>query len=238
MALNRPRGVLSGSTLKLLACALMLTDHIGFLLFPRLIVLRYIGRLAYPIFAYFIAEGCRYTRNRTRRLLWLAVPAAVMALVCYLYDGKWQGNVFITFTYSVALIYLLDAVRTQATRAVWRGVAAGGVFLAALAAVWWLCEVAPVDYGYYGVLLPVFVYAADMLSPRDSRFVRLGGLAVGLVLLSLDIGRYQYLCLFALIPLALYNGERGRYPLKWFFYLFYPLHLAILQLVDTLLKNA
>lgn len=238
MTPTRPRGFLSGSTLKLLACALMLVDHIGFILFPRLTVLRQIGRLAFPLFAFFIAEGCRYTRNRTRRLLWLAVPAAVMALVCFLYDGKWLGNIFVTFTYAVALIYLLDAVRTQATRAVWRGVAAGGVFLAALAAVWWLCEVLPVDYGYYGVLAPVFVYAADMLSPRDSHLIRLGGLAIGLALISHDLGSYQYYSFLALIPLALYNGERGRYPLKYFFYLFYPLHLAALQLIDTLLKNA
>ena len=234
MTPTRPRGFLSGSTLKIIACALMLVDHIGFILFPRLTVLRQIGRLAYPIFAFFIAEGCRHTKNRIRRLLWLAVPAAVMALVCFLYEGKWQGNIFITFTYAAALIFLLDAVRTQFSRGVWRGVAAVTLFLAALVAVWWLCEILPVDYGYYGVLVPVFVCAADMLSPRDSHLIRLGGLAVGLALVCHDLGSYQCYSFLALIPLALYNGERGRYPLKYFFYLFYPLHLVILQLISEL----
>lgn len=44
----------------------MLVDHIGYLLLPDVVWLRWIGRLALPIFAYFVAEGCRHTRNRWR----------------------------------------------------------------------------------------------------------------------------------------------------------------------------
>ncbi len=109
-----------------------------------------------------------------------------------------------------------------------------GGFFVALAALWWLCGVLPTDYGFYGVLVPVFVRAADMLTPHDSHYSRLAGLAVGLLLLAYDMGGIQYLSLFALIPLALYDGTRGRYPLRYFFYLFYPLHLLVLQLIDTL----
>jgi len=44
----------------------MTVDHLGFILFPSLIILRIIGRIAFPIFAYMIAEGCRYTKNEKR----------------------------------------------------------------------------------------------------------------------------------------------------------------------------
>ena len=54
---------LSASTLKIIACILMVVDHLGAILLPQYMILRVIGRLSYPIFAYFIAEGCRYTRN-------------------------------------------------------------------------------------------------------------------------------------------------------------------------------
>lgn len=231
MPSHNPRGVLSGSTLKLIACALMLVDHMGLMLFPSLGIMRQIGRLAFPLFAFFIAEGCRHTHNRLRRLLWLAIPAAVMTLVYYLYDGEWQGSIFLTFTYSAALIWLLDIA--CAARG-WRMAAAIGGFFAALAAMWWLCDILPIDYGFYGALVPVFVRAADMIAPRPCHAIRLAGLAVGLLLLAYDMGGIQYLSLFALIPLALYDGTRGRYPLKYFFYLFYPLHLVVLQLIDTL----
>lgn len=229
--IDNPLGLLSGSTLKLIACALMLVDHIGLILFPSLRILRQIGRLAFPLFAFFIAEGCRHTHNRLRRLLWLAVPALVMTLVFYLYNGEWQGSIFLTFTYSAALIWLLDIA--SAARG-WRMAAVIGGFFAALAVVWWLCGVLPTDYGFYGIIVPVFVRAADMFVPRPSHYTRLAGLAAGLLLLSYHIGSFQYLCLLALIPLALYDGTRGRYPLRYFFYAFYPLHLMLLQLIDTL----
>ena len=59
-------GSLSGNQLKIIAAISMTVDHLGFILFPSLIILRIIGRIAFPIFAYMIAEGCRYTKNEKR----------------------------------------------------------------------------------------------------------------------------------------------------------------------------
>ena len=55
---------LTGNQLKLIALITMTIDHIGFMLLPQVKILRAIGRIAFPIFAYMIAEGCQYTRNR------------------------------------------------------------------------------------------------------------------------------------------------------------------------------
>ena len=60
---------LSSNALKLIALVSMTVDHIGLILFPQYRVLRIIGRIAFPIFAYMIAEGCRYTSNRIRYFL-------------------------------------------------------------------------------------------------------------------------------------------------------------------------
>ena len=61
------KGILNGNHLKLIAAFSMLLDHAGILLFPQIRMLRIIGRLAYPIFAFMIAEGCRYTKNKAKR---------------------------------------------------------------------------------------------------------------------------------------------------------------------------
>ncbi len=57
-----PIGFISNFSLKIIACIAMTIDHIGYLLFPNIIVFRIIGRLAFPILAYLIAEGCKYTK--------------------------------------------------------------------------------------------------------------------------------------------------------------------------------
>ena len=61
--------VLDGNQLKLIAAFAMLLDHMGVLLFPQVRLLRILGRLAYPVFAFMIAEGCRYTKNKLRYFL-------------------------------------------------------------------------------------------------------------------------------------------------------------------------
>ena len=55
---------LSNDRLKIIAAAAMLIDHIGAYLLPQVRILRIIGRIAFPIFAFMIAEGCRYTKNK------------------------------------------------------------------------------------------------------------------------------------------------------------------------------
>ena len=64
---NIYRGCLSGNVLKVLACIFMFIDHIGMILLPDVVVLRVVGRLAMPLFAFMFAEGCFYTRRRWRR---------------------------------------------------------------------------------------------------------------------------------------------------------------------------
>ena len=60
---------LTGNQLKLIALFAMTCDHVGMQIFPQLLWLRMIGRLAMPIYAFMIAEGCRHTRNRKKYLL-------------------------------------------------------------------------------------------------------------------------------------------------------------------------
>lgn len=75
---------MNATTLKIIGMIAMTIDHIGYFLFPQSVGFRVIGRIAYPIFAYMIAEGCRYTRNKARYFLSIFCIGCVCSLVSYL----------------------------------------------------------------------------------------------------------------------------------------------------------
>ena len=99
---------LSGNALKIIAALTMLIDHIGYMLFPRVIILRIIGRLAFPIFAFMIAEGCKHTRNKLRYILTVGIFAAAVQIVYGVVMRSWKMSVLVTFTLAILLVYLFQ----------------------------------------------------------------------------------------------------------------------------------
>ena len=219
---------LSGNALKLLAALFMTIDHVGVLLLPHVIVLRILGRLALPIFAFMIAEGCRYTRNRLRYFGSVFALGVLCQIVYYLADRSLYFSILITFSLSIATIYALQDWKEQKTTR------SALVFFGAVAGVYALNRVFAIDYGFWGCMLPVFA-AAFQKTAWDRPWVNLGMLGLGLLVLAADLGQIQYYALPALPLLACYNGRRGRWKLKYFFYLFYPIHLVLLQGIALLL---
>lgn len=243
---ERSFGLLSASTLKLLACLFMLIDHAGLRLFPAYRILRIIGRLAFPLFAFFIAEGCRYTRNKKKRFLLVFVLGVICEVVYVIYAGKVEGNVLLTFSCSILLIYALQAVKKHtAVSSVPKCILSIVTFVGLLIVSGVLAVLLDLDYGLTGILLPVFTSlfdykdgeCADGFRHLDRPLVKLLTFSVGLFLLVLDHGitTLQVYCLFAIPLLLLYNGKPGVRRFKYGFYLFYPLHLLLLEAIALLL---
>lgn len=218
----------TGNQLKIIAMIAMTCDHVGLQLLPGVRILRIIGRLALPIFAYMIAEGCRYTRNRKKYLLRIALLAAVCQAVYFFAMGSLYQCILVTFSLSIGLIYALD--RWQERRAAADRVLALGM----LAAVFALCVVLPdflpgfeIDYGLMGVLLPVLIY----FGKPSHHF-----LLAGLILLCFAYGGLQWWSLLAVPLLGQYNEQRGRYNIGKLFYVYYPAHLVVIYGMSLLLK--
>lgn len=219
---------LNGNQLKILALIAMTIDHIGCYLYPTHEWMRIVGRLAFPIFAYMIAEGARYTKNRKKYLGMMFGLGVICQIVYYFAMGSLFQCILITFTFSIVLIYALDY-------AIQRKNAEGWILLGLLfIAVFFLVYVLPkllshtdynVDYGIWGVLFPVFVYLGG-----KNKWARLALAAIPLVFLALSYPKQEY-ALFALVPLALYNGTRGKWKMKYLFYIYYPLHLVVIYAV-------
>lgn len=230
--------IMNSAQLKILACLFMLIDHIGAVLYPEVRILRIIGRLAFPIFVFLVAEGYRRTKDLTDYMGRLLVFALISQLA---FNAAFLGsatkpdnlnlNVLFTLVMGVYSLYLYDKKQNL-----------GYVILIAV-----VCEALHTDYGAFGVLL-IFVshkYYDD--------FIKLTTGYVGLMVLyvvnwifsykamnpSLDLVAIitkhhpiEPVALLALLLIKVYNGKRGL-KLKYLFYAFYPVHLFILSFISN-----
>ncbi|MBO5077674.1 MAG: TraX protein [Clostridia bacterium] len=224
--------VLSGSWLKIIATAAMLIDHIAavflrsdpvalFTVFGRTLtlyaLLRGIGRIAFPIYAFLITEGFIHTGDRKRYGISLALFALISEVPWDLvHHDKFfsiaSQNVFFTLFLGYLAICMAEKYREKPfIQAAW---------LIGLLIVSLLLRA---DYGISGYCFIVFMYAL-----RERELLRA---VIGCGFLS-----SRWKAGLAFIPIALYNGKRGfiRGPVaKYFFYVFYPLHLLVLYLIKV-----
>lgn len=223
---------LTNNQLKIIAMLAMLSDHIGKELLPQYPVLQIIGRLAFPIFAYMIAEGCFYTKNKMRYFLTVALLGVGCQAVYLVAEHSFYQNILITFSLSIILIFSLENFRIK------REKISAIILFSTASVVFAICVVMPfalkeqgfqIDYGIFGTLLPVAVfYAPD----KSRKLVYTFGM---LILLSNSIGGIQWFSLLSVPLLALYNQKRGKYNIKPLFYIFYPAHLVVIYLISLLM---
>lgn len=225
---------LSQEGLKFLACAIMLLDHIGATLIPWG-TLRIIGRLAFPIFCFLLAEGAHYTRNPRNYLLRLGIGAILSELpfdLALFGSWSWQHQ-------SVMITLLLGAMALLAMKRMTQPLLKILVLLLFAC----LADFMNTDYGGAGVLM-IALFGLT----RERKYGWLVQL-LGMYLICRwiipggavwFIGRYVFIEIFAilaLIPIRLYSGEKSTSSraVQWAFYLFYPVHLWILYLISILL---
>ena len=235
--MEQSRG-LDGGALKCIAAALMLTDHVGAILLPEVPVLRCVGRLAFPIFAFFIAEGYAHTRNFGRYFRRLAILAVVSEIPFNLENGAvfdlTRQNVLWTFCLALLTLRGLEALGRERGFGRWSG--CGLVLAAGFAAG----ELLRTDYGGWGVVTVALLYLC-----RDGKYAKLwlllamaavNGLGMGSLTMPVFGGEMpiQIFAVAALPVIWLYNGQAGPKGLRRAFYVFYPAHLLVLEGIRTL----
>lgn len=234
---------LSANALKIIALVTMTIDHTGLLLMNNYMPFRILGRLAFPIFAYMIAEGCRYTKNKRNYFLRIFALGCFCQIVYYITERSVYQGILMTFSVSILLSYVVLWVENRIgesyedTRLVnkillWL-LPVGLILLTAvicgeirlLPGGWYISF----DYGFYGILLPVLIVLG-----RDQK-QRLLLAAVGMMLTAFSLGDIQWYSLVALFPLACYNGQRGKWNMKYLFYIYYPMHMAVIYGLSMLI---
>lgn len=241
---------LTGHTLKLIAVITMLIDHIGYALLeigllPRIsdavlagnsfdflpadyhfwynfdLVLRFIGRLAFPIFCFLLVEGFLHTKNVKKYALRLAIFALLSEVpfdlvVSNTFFDLSSQNVF--FTLFIGLLVLWGMQYFASTLPTHMVPLRYLVALTGMMAAHFL----QTDYAAFGVLLIMLLY--------EFRNNRLWQCITGAILMLFK----SYTGPLAFLLIFFYNGERGKQLPKYFFYAFYPVHLLILFLLRTL----
>ena len=207
--------VLNSEAVKIIALVTMLIDHIGYIMYGHIDtgvynVLRGIGRISFPLFAFLIAEGFFYTKDEKKYLLRIIYTGSVNVLftftiallvlyVCRYYDKKGQGFGILHFLTAVVGMALAFLIRS--------------------------------DYSYCGVAL-VFVFYYMRYNKGTGYYF-----TAALIMILYGESISSLAAVFSLVFIYLYNGEKGKYGnrIKWFFYVFYPVHMMILGIIGRFL---
>ncbi len=239
---NLPFGGLRKEALQILAVIFMLSDHIWatFMSFGNWMT--YVGRLAFPIFAFFVAEGfCRSSdvKKYALRLLGFGIISEIPFNLFYSSRifNPYHQNVMFTLLLGLFAIIVIDRLKKDRSA---KNIALSVLWLLLIAIA---SVIGFADYGFSGVITVVMFYLF-----RDFPFARVLQL-VAMVLINIVFFEGQVIpvelfgkafeiptqafAVFALIPIWLYGGKRYKKnkAVQYGFYAFYPLHMLVLYLI-------
>lgn len=227
--------------LKIIAIISMTIDHIGANLLPNGLlndIFRSIGRLAFPIFAFCIGEGYRHSKSLLKyvvRIAFCAFIAEVILIIYYLLSG--YNYILQLDAYMILLAGLLCVILINSKKIF-------NILLCIPIII--LVKISNLDYGLYGVFLCIIFGCTNkkliwcLLFLIISIFYISIGPKLNIYLPNiLKFDNYdvdQYLGLVSLIPILLYNGKLG-IKMKYFFYIYYPAHLAIIFIIQFIISR-
>ena len=214
------------NTLKIIACIAMVIDHTAaFLLNQKsmlelYIIMRFIGRLAFPLFAYCTVIGNSYTKNIKKYLIRLLIFACISQIpYFFLVNNPLDLNIIFTLLLGVILIRLFSSFKKN-----WQ-------FIVIFIALYSLLCILGVhfDYGVYGLLLMLLF---QLLKDKKWWFEPL---FIYLILASyLFLEWPQMASVFSILVLVNWRYKEIKLN-KYFFYVFYPAHLIIIFIIKCFL---
>lgn len=237
-----PFGGFTSNMLRMIAVAFMLSDHIWATYMSFGDWMTYVGRMAFPIFAFQIAEGYLHTSNFKKYALRLLGFAVVTEIPFNLFYSSrvfnpYHQNVLFTLLLGLIAISVIDKMKKNRTA---KNIALSVLWLVLICVA---STVGFVDYGFLGVLTVVAFYLL-----RDFPFAWLAQLAA-MVLINIVffegqvfpveiLGKTieipsQGFAVLSLIPIWLYSGKKGKSSkvMQYGFYAFYPVHMLVLYLI-------
>jgi len=224
--------------LKIIACITMFIDHIGYVIFDGPSWFNYIGRFAFPIFAFQISEGFIHTKSIKNYLLRLLIFAFISQIPYMLFYSLVNDGLALNVIFTL-LFGLLSIICYKHDK-----------FLGIVAAIFlgFVAQYLHCDYGFYGVAITFLFYAL-----RTNKIFFVSGFLVatiinyacrifdymeyGIAMLNYVFDFYMPYMLFTMLSsifIVLYNKKKGPNT-RYLLYLFYPLHLLLVYGISFLI---
>ena len=229
---------MSSFVLKIIAIISMVFDHGGYVLFKSISPFNYIGRIAFPIFAFQITEGYIHTSNFKKYCIRLFVFALISQIPYSLFLSKISNNIYVlniffTLLFGLASIYVYDIINKSNIFSNFKNCNSLkkclGICLAIIIGI--LGNIANVDYGFWGIAVIFMFY----LFKNDKPAMVISFITACIIKYGIEIIKYgfnisyTFLCIFTMLSIVfilLYNKKQGK-KAKYLFYAFYPVHLLI-----------
>ncbi|MEA2007267.1 MAG: TraX family protein [Patescibacteria group bacterium] len=202
--------------LKTIGIVSMLVDHVGLILFPQVQIFRAIGRLAFPVFAFAISDGYRYTSNLKKYFFRLLIFAVVSQIPFMLAINPWKLNVIFTLVLSLAVLHFFSKKNYIVV-----------IILVTVSVI------IPMDFGIYGALAASIFYFFKNKNHQIGAFVLLTIVHVTILGWAL-----QLLSIFGVLIILFFPDRMPKVQLpRYFFYWFYPVHLLLLFVIKQYLMT-
>ena len=209
--------------IKIIATILMLVDHIGFLLKAE--PMRIFGRFSFPLFAWVLAQNWkrRKPNSSAKPLITRLVLFGIISQIPYvILFNKLDFNILISFALVVITFTQIHKAQTNKKIVI--------MILGLVAAQLW-----GVDYGWYAVACPLLMIN---LKGKGNRVWWISWIITNTIYAATSSYFLQLFAVLTPLILAYHNPARDRKPTaieKRFFYYFYPIHLAGLAALRTIL---
>ncbi len=229
---------MSSFILKIIACICMFLDHYSDAIIGKFTFLNLIGRIAFPIFAYQTVQSYKHSKNIKKHLiklfLFFLISEIPFRLFISTFSSSQSINVLMTFILAIISLIIFDKTKNKKI---------GFLFVIIISII---NELIKADYGWFGILLVFnFYYFECIYRDKNKKLIML---LIAFLLCNLKyipnmitnpnyINMYFYCGIFtslSLVFISLYNSKEG-HKLKYFFYIFYPLHLTVLYIIHNIL---
>lgn len=227
---------LSNFDLKVIALVTMTIDHIG-VIFGTIFydIMRAVGRISFPIFAFLLTEGFIHTKSFTKYFLRILALAFISELIYdyFFFDTLYYpdaNNIFFTLALGLITLYLFDKSKKLVAKfcdtRIESKLILSMMYVFIIVIMGTIAGYLNFDYGVLGILIISFFYLF-----KDHYLLLV--LSIGLATLLFD-SPVQLFSLISLIFIYLYDKRLGK-KCKWFFYLYYPVHILVLGLISLIL---
>lgn len=221
---------LNSTQLKKIAIIAMTIDHIAWLLPLNNMAIPYFmhvfGRITAPIMWFFIAEGCHYTKDWKRYFTRMLVFAVISHFAYCFYEGYPYHLLYTSVMWPLALsILLIKLLETDK-------IPGSGKLLPIILLI--LGSISS-DWGVLALVMPAVLYFCRHSFKEQAAAIVISGIVAAII--TDTFLPYKILQLFVCLSIPLlanYNKQRGEGN-KWFFYLYYPLHLIVLGVINRIL---